>query len=87
MDLQQLTEKIGFDSKSFMCGETTEEDEFIRIFYPDYMEIQDVPTKPRPVINTLEDLERMVRNHQKNVNADLKLLRAKIKELKNDSVS
>ena len=92
MDLQQLTEKIGFDSKTFMCYEPNEEDEFIKVFYPNYMQSEDLNTKPQPVIDVLKYLEVMVINHQKQVHKDLKLIRKEIsylmdkerKELKDD---
>ena len=84
MNLQQFSEEIGLNAKTFLTFEPDEGDEHISVLYPNYMETEPFPTRPRPWLEVLKDMEFIIKHHQKNVNKDLKLVRAKLKELKNE---
>lgn len=83
MNLQQLSDEMGFDPRTFLVfdGFDEEPSDKVRVMYPNYMEAVDFSTKPREVAVVLHDLEDIMVEFRKHVNKDIKLIRKKIKEI------
>lgn len=84
MNLHQLNEELGFDGRTFLSREPEEGDEYVTVYYPNYMDSEKFSTKPRTKLEVLKSMEQMIVNHRTLVNIDLKIIRAKIREIESE---
>lgn len=83
MKIEELCDSIGWHRKTVEVF-VDEENNTVKIFYPNYMEMDEIPQGSRGILTTLQIMEELLVNHRRHVNKDLKTLRLKIKELKGE---